>query len=333
MKPKISVIIPVYKVEPYLHRCVESIQSQTLNNIEIILVNDGSPDKCPDICDEYARIDRRIKVIHKDNRGVSSARNAGLDIAIGEYITFVDSDDWIEPMMLEYLLGLADGARTKFAACELYREDDKGNILKATKISKQYMLDVESALSFKKYVESFSVAKLYPAWLFRSGQNYAKGIRFDESLHHSEDLLFVSECIIEAGGLFYDTKPCYHYIQRSGSSRNVPFNGKQFTALDARMKLIALKKQISASLVREAKCDYVTRAVTLLANIYREKTADSNKYYVKKLKWGIRKYFGEYILSRDISFYAKLRTMLLLLNPRLVVGASSEIKSIFKLDI
>lgn len=101
--PKVSVIIPVYKVEKTLNRCVESIRSQSLDDIEIILVDDGSPDRCPDICDEYARKDNRIKVIHKRNEGLGYARNSGLDIATGEYVGFVDSDDYVKSNMYEEL--------------------------------------------------------------------------------------------------------------------------------------------------------------------------------------------------------------------------------------
>lgn len=101
---KISVIVPVYKVEPYLRRCLDSITNQTHENLEIILVDDGSPDNCGAICDEYATEDRRIQVIHKENEGVASARNAGLDAATGGWVGFVDADDWIEPDMFRYLL-------------------------------------------------------------------------------------------------------------------------------------------------------------------------------------------------------------------------------------
>ena len=93
-EPLISVIIPVYRVERFLSRCIDSVIGQTYKNLEIILVDDGSPDRCGDICDEYACKDQRIKVIHKENGGVSSARNAGLDIAKGAYVTFIDSDDY-----------------------------------------------------------------------------------------------------------------------------------------------------------------------------------------------------------------------------------------------
>ena len=100
-KPLISVIVPIYKVEKYLNKCVDSIINQTYKNLEIILVDDGSPDSCPDICDKYEKKDNRVKVIHKKNGGLSDARNAGLDIANGEYISFIDSDDEIEASFVE----------------------------------------------------------------------------------------------------------------------------------------------------------------------------------------------------------------------------------------
>lgn len=103
----VSVIVPVYKVEKYLHRCIDSIINQTYKNLEIILVDDGSPDNCGKICDEYAEKDNRIKVIHKSNGGLSSARNAGLDVANGDYVYFVDSDDYIDTKLVEDNLNLA----------------------------------------------------------------------------------------------------------------------------------------------------------------------------------------------------------------------------------
>lgn len=105
--PLISIIVPVYKVEQYLSKCVDSILNQTYENLEVILVDDGSPDNCGNICDEFASKDDRVRVIHKKNGGLSSARNAGIDVARGEYFGFVDSDDWIEPEMYEMLLSAA----------------------------------------------------------------------------------------------------------------------------------------------------------------------------------------------------------------------------------
>ena len=105
-KPLITIIIPVYKVEDYLDKCVESVVNQTYKNLEIILVDDGSPDNCPKMCDDWAKKDKRIKVIHKENGGLSDARNKGIDIAKGEFITFIDSDDYVENNYVEFLYNL-----------------------------------------------------------------------------------------------------------------------------------------------------------------------------------------------------------------------------------
>ncbi|MBE6922620.1 MAG: glycosyltransferase family 2 protein [Ruminococcaceae bacterium] len=127
--PQISVIVPVYKVEAYLHECVDSILAQTFSDFELILVDDGSPDNCGKICDEYAAKDNRIRVIHQENQGLSGARNAGIDIARGEYITFIDSDDLVDMRYLEILLDTAkEGAAV--AVCR-HREFSDSNQLTA----------------------------------------------------------------------------------------------------------------------------------------------------------------------------------------------------------
>ena len=109
--PKVSIIVPIYNVEQYLRRCIDSLLAQTYTNIEIVLVDDGSPDNCGDICDEYAQTDTRIKVIHKKNCGLSAARNSGIEAVSGEWVTFIDSDDWLETDAIECLMGLTDGER------------------------------------------------------------------------------------------------------------------------------------------------------------------------------------------------------------------------------
>ena len=103
---KLSIVVPVYNVEQYLHQCIDSILHQTFQDFELILVDDGSPDDCPKICDEYAKNDSRIKVIHKTNGGLSSARNAGLQIARGEYISFIDSDDFLDPITYTHVFSI-----------------------------------------------------------------------------------------------------------------------------------------------------------------------------------------------------------------------------------
>lgn len=121
--PEISVIVPVYRVEPYLRRCVDSILSQTFTDFELILVDDGSPDNCGTICDEYALKDSRVLVIHKQNGGLSDARNAGIDIAQGNYLTFVDSDDWVHPHYLELLIQAIQNSGAAVSVCGFQKVD------------------------------------------------------------------------------------------------------------------------------------------------------------------------------------------------------------------
>ena len=136
-KFKISVIIPVYKVEDYLIQCVESILCQTYTNLEVILIDDGSPDNCPDICDRYSEKDSRVIVIHKENGGLSSARNAGLDIATGDIIAFIDSDDWIELDMFERMVNLKIQTGADIVCCDWVRTDGI-NEHERTNLNKQY---------------------------------------------------------------------------------------------------------------------------------------------------------------------------------------------------
>ena len=119
MQDLISVIVPVYKVEKYLKRCVDSILAQTYPCLEVILVDDGSPDGCPAICDEYAREDRRVRVIHKENGGLSDARNAGIDAAKGKFLGFVDSDDYVHPRFYELLLQALKEEGADIAGCDV----------------------------------------------------------------------------------------------------------------------------------------------------------------------------------------------------------------------
>lgn len=131
MKPKVSVIISIYNVEPYLRQCLDSVLGQTHRNLEIILVDDGSPDKCGAICDEYAQLDPRVIVIHKQNEGLSAGWNDGIRMAMGEWITFVDPDDWIDPTFVEDLLHSSDLDKMQVITAASYRiESEKGSKLR-----------------------------------------------------------------------------------------------------------------------------------------------------------------------------------------------------------
>ena len=127
--PLISIIVPVYKVEQYLHRCINSILAQTFENFELILVDDGSPDNCGKICDEYAQKDNRIKVIHQKNSGTIIARNAGIKIATGKYLGFVDSDDYIKPQMYEKLYNCISSDNYDIVWCDVVIEHSDRQVI------------------------------------------------------------------------------------------------------------------------------------------------------------------------------------------------------------
>ena len=128
--PLISVIVPIYHVEQYLTRCVESLVNQTYSNFEIILVDDGSPDNCPKMCDDWAKKNSRIKVIHKENGGLSDARNAGMQIANGDVISFIDSDDWIDPKFFEVMLNVMQDDESDIVSCGVKWVDEDGVLLR-----------------------------------------------------------------------------------------------------------------------------------------------------------------------------------------------------------
>lgn len=184
--PKISVIVPVFNVERYIHRCVDSILNQTFTDFELILVDDGSPDNCGAICDEYAAKDARIRVLHKENGGVSSARNAALDIATGIYIVFVDSDDTISANYLEELVRWQE---YDFVTAGYSWQDSYGNwnILEFAE-SDAVVADIRAYPS--QYVGKYYFGSPW-ATLMRRELIEEHKLRFDTSVHSGEDTLFI----------------------------------------------------------------------------------------------------------------------------------------------
>lgn len=183
--PLITVIVPIYQVEIYLRDCVDSILAQTYANLEVILVDDGSPDGCPQICDEYASIDRRVRVIHKANGGLSDARNAGLDVARGEWIGFVDSDDMVEPAMFETLLAQAQAHESQISVCNFAEFADGQNEREALwtrGVQAQRVLSGREAcclLMVDDELQNYAWNKLYAARLW-DGVRFPVGQKYED---------------------------------------------------------------------------------------------------------------------------------------------------------
>ena len=208
MTKKISVIVPVYRAEKYIENCIASIVNQTYKNLEIILVDDGSPDNCPKICDAWAKKDDRIVVIHKENGGVSSARNKGLDVATGDYITFVDSDDFIEDDMLSSLFNAIGDAQ--MAVCGFTFDYPDGRQSK--------VINSEDKI-FSNPLKDYIDDKIRPEACGKLISASAIGdIRFDYRFGYSEDVLFNYFVVKNCNKVAVISSPLYHYMQDSGNS-------------------------------------------------------------------------------------------------------------------
>ena len=226
--PSISIIVPVYKVEPYLRRCLDSIVNQTYRNLEIILVDDGSPDCCGAICDEYAAEDGRIIVIHQENKGLSAARNAGLDIARGDYIQFVDSDDWIELETCATVLGIAKDRQADIVCFGFNRVLSSGGFIP---LSVSLSSDIDKSDLIRQLVwrygpirdfvwNKFFINKLFDDVRFPEGKTY-EDMWVTYRLIHTADRIYAMDSVL------------YNYVIREGSITSRRFDADTITNLIA----------------------------------------------------------------------------------------------------
>ena len=227
--PLISVIVPVYKVEPYLDRCVESIVNQTYRNLEIILVDDGSPDNSPQMCDAWAERDSRIKVIHKENGGLSDARNAGMAAATGELMGFVDSDDWIREDMYQLLYENMCKHDSDISACGVKMIWEDG--------SSEQMLTKDGCCVLKTEEAMLSVIRedwiKQPVWYKLYKTELIRDIPFPVGKYH-EDVFWTYQAIGAVKRVSVFDEPCYFYRQRSGSIMGEGYSLKRLDALEAK---------------------------------------------------------------------------------------------------
>ncbi len=264
---KVSVIVPVYNVEPYLRRCVDSILAQTLTDIEIILVNDGSSDSCPSICDEYAVNESRVKVIHKENGGLSSARNAGLDSVTGEYVAFIDSDDYIAADMYERLLSALLEADADISICGFQRVGEN-HVPAAEKISffdtvltgKQALenLYTNDYIYFTSACNKLFIGNLFTGYRFPEGKLFEDGYAAFRYYFDSKKVVCLSGCF-------------YFYLTRTNSITTSLLSVKNLDGLDAEVDSIEF-------LIEKGCSDLVVKAQTkyFAALIYNLKRFDLN---------------------------------------------------------
>lgn len=304
-KPLVSIIIPIYNVEKYLRECIDSVLKQTYNNLQIILVDDGSPDNCGSICDEYAEKDDRITVIHKENGGLSSARNEGIKIARGQYIGFVDSDDFIDENMYSNLMHNININNADIAICgRVYVYGDK-NVIRC---KKNIYLKMNSEEAINKmntfgYYDVASWDKIYKRELF-------EGIEFPIG-KLSEDWFTTYKLLDKAETIIYDSTPMYYYRQREKSithSRKVNYN-----PIYASKEVLGLVEKKYPDSIIYAITAYVYANIGVYDNLILYDKENNDE--IKKVLINIKENYDLVIKNKELSNKRILQLKLLKLSP------------------
>lgn len=288
MKDLISIIVPVYRVEKYLKKCIDSLLTQTYPFLEIILVDDGSPDSCPEICDEYAQNDSRIVVIHTENGGVSKARNMALNIAKGKYIGFVDADDWIEPNMYEVLYQtLKDSnAQISIVSCLMEHESDND---KAMENSFSYNEKNIVSLDSKEALKYMCLGNLYEGhmWLKLVDRELFEAVRFPEDITICEDMLVSTQLFLDAKRVSYYPYYGYHYLQREDSAIHKITDKNVWSVQDACDRMCSAVQKKYPDIISYFDC--VSMKQDLILAMRLNYAGLLNNHSLNKLRHNIRK--------------------------------------------
>ena len=306
MDSKVSIIVPIYNVEEYLPRCIDSIINQTYKNIEIILVDDGSPDNCGKICDDYAKKDDRIKVVHKPNGGLSDARNTGVKNSSGDYLFFVDSDDTIELDTIDYLLNGIIKYNADIACCGLSNIYLNGSVEKITVPKHPIVYNREQALDVHMipgYIETITCNKLFKKSLFNE-IIWPVGLLY-EDMRTTYKIINKCNTIV----LLPDSK--YNYYKRDNSIGGSAFSNKTLDLLNANNE--ATKYVISS--IHKPNIIYISDIHWNIVVLNKMVLSNSIDYeLVKSIKSKIRKNFFRVILSDKIKIVRKIQMLLLFLS-------------------
>lgn len=320
----LSVVVPVYNVEKYLAKCIESLLNQTLADIEIILVNDGSTDRSLEICQNYSNKDTRIKIINKLNGGLSDARNAGIDVAQGKYIGFIDSDDWVEREMYEYLFRIAENNKADIVQCEFVEAYDEDTLISSNIKEEIVTYDKIQALDLlhkKQNVKTIVVwNKIYKREIFNE-------IRFPKGRVH-EDEFTTYKLLHKAKNIIDTNRIMVYYRQRPESITGSGFNVNRLQILEAleerenyflENKLIELSKKTQAT-----RCN-------ILKNFYCKchiNNIENKKQTCKKIKKYIANNYLKFMSNKYISIKGKIMLNLALINREIFVNIYK--KTIYK---
>ena len=286
----ISVIVPVYQVENYLNQCIESIIEQTYTNLEIILIDDGSNDNCPQICDDWSIKDKRIKVIHKKNGGLSDARNVGLDIAKGKYIAFIDSDDWVDSRYIELLYNSLIKSEADISACSIQKVYDADSVDPYNLNPKLQLVTPKEAIKDILYDRRFKTV----AWNKLYSKEILSGERFIVGRIH-EDEFFSYKVFDKAQKLVFVDASLYKYRQRSGSIMSSP-SLKHLDLLDAYLNRIKFLENNYTDLASKDKLNFCIACINFYKDFlksdsdFKKIALNRIKNYRRKVKFNIKEF-------------------------------------------
>lgn len=320
--PKLSIIVPVYKVEAFLDKCVESILAQTYKDYELILVDDGSPDRCGDMCEAWAKKDDRILVIHKDNGGLSDARNAGINVARGDYIGFVDSDDYIKPDMFEVLVNNLEENGADISMCG-YADVYVDGIRKESNDRKVYIWNQKEAIHqilLGKLLSVHAWVKLYKRFLF-SSIRYPKG-------KISEDAYIIMDLMSLAKKSVFTPYSAYYYVHRGESINTSKYTKIDLTRIEAHEKNLNIIREQYPELSALAYERYLG-AVAFVAGKMAFSGVTEKNPTCKALYDILRKNIWRILKGRYFSNKRKLSIALMLVNKKIYKMIMNKINGIF----
>ena len=316
MNEKISIIVPVYNVCKYLDNCLTSIINQTYKNIEVILIDDGSKDASQAKCEEYVKKDNRFKLRTSQHKGVSSARNIGVDIAEGEYVIFIDADDWLEPNMIEELYANLKKYDCDVSICEFY--------LNMSHYQKNHndLEEVEIITDRSKMYEYLFNDKLFAGYIVTKliKRNKIANIRFDCNIKLQEDTVFLSNVFENVNKIIYmPNKRMYHYKKRGGSAIQFDYSPKDFTKLLAFEKFMQIKSKYNVKALDKIEYRYYTLARQGKYIFFKSKTNDQE--INEKIKYISKNYLK--IALHEANAIQKIRVILLTCVP-ILYGALKD---------
>lgn len=305
---KVSIIIPVYKVEDYFDECIQSVIGQTYKNLEIILIDDGSPDNSAKMCDDYAKIDDRIKVIHKQNGGQATARNLGIDIATGEYIAFVDSDDYVKEDIIETLLCALERNNADVSACRLTDKIEEYN-----KNNKSKVKIINSNKTIKWILKEKRITTSPTCKLFK--REFFNGIRYQEGRIH-EDLGTIYKVIDKANKIAFVDAYKYFYRCNPTSTTQSAFSRKQMDYFYIIDEMYGYMEEKHPEFLRLVINHKVRNSIAFIRRI--SMSGFDDKEVISILVKNVRKNIFGYFFS-GYSLFSKLYGALICISPKVAL--------------